>query len=155
MTDEEFISDVERYKNMLFRLACNNTGDISCCDDIVQDVFLKYLKCRKSFPNEESKKYWLIRVTINKCRDHTSLFWNKRRREFDSNAEYKEDVTADEKIALREALKKLPPKYRDVVFLYYYEGYTTSQIASILKVSTSAITSRLQRAREMLKKYLE
>ncbi len=145
VTDEEFISDFERYKNMLFRLACNNTGDISCCDDIVQEVFLKYLKCRKSFPDEESKKYWLIQVTINKCRDHTSLFWNKRRRELDSNAEFAENVTADEKIALREALKKLPPKYRDVVFLYYYEGYTTSQIASILKVSTSAITSKLPR----------
>ncbi len=155
MTDEEFISDVERYKNMLFRLACNNTGDISCCDDIVQEVFLKYLKCRKSFPDEESKKFWLIRVTINKCRDHTSLFWNKRRCELDSNAEYREAVSADEKIALREALKKLSPKYRDAVFLYYYEGYTAQQTASILKVSTSAVTSRLQRAREKLKQYLE
>lgn len=155
MSDEEFISDVERYKNMLFRLAYSNTGDSSCCDDIVQEVFLKYLNCGKHFPDEESRKFWLIRVTINKCRDHTRLFRNTHRSELDGNTAQPPETSLDERIALREALKKLSPKYRNVIFLYYYEGYTAAQIGSILKISTSAVTSRLQRARETLKKYLE
>ncbi len=155
MTDDEFISDVERYKDMLFRLACSNTGDRSCCDDIVQDVFLKYLRCRKRFPDEQSRRYWLIRVTINQCRDHTRLFRNTHRSELDENTAGGNDGALDDRIALREALKKLAPKYRVVIFLHYYEGYSAAEIASILHLSTSAITSRLQRARETLKKYLE
>ena len=155
MTDEEFISDAERYKNMLFRLAYSNTGDPSCCDDIVQEVLIKYLNSGKRFPDEESKKFWLIRVTINQCRDHTRLFHNTRRRELVENMISENDTEIDEKIALRDALNKLPPKYRDVIFLHYYEGYSAAQIGTMLKISTSAVTSRLQRAREALKKYLE
>ncbi len=155
MTDEEFISDVERYKNMLFRLAYSNTGDSSVCDDIVQEVFLKYLNCGKHFPDDDSKKFWLIRVTINKCRDHTRLFRNTHRTEHEDNTAITSDNVIDDRIALRDALKKLPQKYRDVIFLHYYEGYSAAQIGSMLKISTSAVTSRLQRAREALKKYLE
>ena len=155
MTDEEFISDVEQYRNMVFRLAYSNTGDISCCDDIVQEVFMRYLKCPKSFPDEESKKFWLIRVTINMCRDHTRRLRCSRGTVLDENASGTDDGGLDEKIALRDALKKLPPRYRDVIFLHYYEGYSAAQIGAVLKLSTSGVTSRLQRAREMLKKYLE
>ena len=96
MTDEEFISDVERYKDMLFRLAYSNTGDLSCCDDIVQEVFLKYFRCGRKFPDEESRKFWLIRVTINKCRDHTRLFRNTHRSGLDENRAGREDSISDE-----------------------------------------------------------
>lgn len=155
MTEGEFIADVEKYRDMLFRLAYSNTGDLSCCDDIVQEVFIKYLNAGKRFADEESKRFWLIRVTINRCRDHTRLFRNTHRCGFDENTAYENDSGLDEKIALREALKKLPVKYRDVIFLHYYEGYSAAQIGKILKISTSAVTSRLQRARETLRKYLE
>ncbi len=155
MTDEEFTADVERYGNMLFRLVFANTGDLSCCDDIVQEVFIKYLKCGKRFPDEESRRYWLIRVAVNKCRDHTRLYRITHRSEWDGNTGREREEALDERIALREALKKLSPKYREVIFLYYYEGYSAAQTGKILKISTSAVTSRLQRAREALKKYLE
>lgn len=155
MTDEEFTEDAERYKNMLFRLAYSNTGDSSVCDDIVQEVFIRYYFCGKKFKDEESKKFWLIRVTLNRCHSHTRFWWQKRRSELPENQPSPDTGDSDELIALREALNRLSPKYREAVYLHYYEGYSAAQIGSMLKISTSAVTSRLQRAREALKKYLE
>lgn len=155
MNDAGFTVDVNKYGDMLFRLAYSCTGDMSVCDDIVQETFIKYYRLGKDFEREESKKAWLIRVTINRCHNHTKFWWHSRRSELSENEPVKEYSDNDELLSLREALQKLRPIYREVIHLYYYEGFTAGQIAGILHLSTSAITSRLQRGREMLKKYLE
>ncbi len=155
VNDAEFNEDVKKYGDMLFRLAYSCTGNMSVCDDIVQETFIKYYRLGKDFDGEEGKKAWLIRITINCCHNHTRFWWHSRRSELSENEPAKESGDNDELIALRDALQKLRPIYREVIHLYYYEGFTTGQIAKMLRVSTSAITSRLQRGREILKKYLE
>ena len=155
MNDAEFTEDVKKYGDMLFRLAYSCTGNMSVCDDIVQETFIKYYRLGKDFDSEEGKKAWLIRVTINSCHNHTRFWWHSRRSELTDTESAHEHGDSDELIALRDALQKLRPIYREVIHLYYYEGFTTGQIAKMLRVSTSAITSRLQRGREILKKYLE
>ncbi|MBP3856380.1 MAG: RNA polymerase sigma factor [Ruminiclostridium sp.] len=155
MNDAEFTEDVKKFGDMLFRLAYSCTGDMSVCDDIVQDTFIKYYRLGKEFDGEEGKKAWLIRVTINCCHNHTRFWWHSRRSELPENEPAKEPSDHDELISLRDALQKLRPAYRIVIHLYYYEGFTAEQIAKMLHLSVSAITSRLQRGREMLKKYLE
>ena len=154
MTDNELKSDVDKYRPMLFRLAYSCTGDISVCDDIIQEVFLKLYSCNKKFNSEEGKKAWLIRVTVNKCRNYRKAWWYRNRNDLSDNSS-KEDNTDDEIIALKSALDSLKPTYRQVVFLHYYEGYTAAEIGKLLNLSVTAVTTRLQRGREMLRKYLE
>lgn len=153
MTDEELMSDVEKYRPMLFRLAYSSTGDLSVCDDIVWDVFMKLYSANQQFDSEDGKKAWLIRLTVNKSHNHTKTWWQKNKSGL-SEAIHGKEYLRDDIIALKEALKKLKPSYREVIFLHYYEGYTASEIGKMLNLSTTAVTTRLQRGREKLKEYL-
>ncbi len=155
MTEEELAEDIRQYGDMLFRLAYSCTGDLSVCDDIVQEVLIKHYRLGKSFGSEEGKRAWLVRVTVNACRSHTRAPWRKRRRELPENAAAPGTEDADELIALRDAIRRLKPIYREVIYLHYYEGYTAEQIGKMLGLTTSAVTSRLKRGRELLKHYLE
>ncbi len=154
MTEEEFNADVEKYRPMLFRLAYSSTGDLSVCDDIVWDVFMKLYQHGKPFDSEEGKKAWIIRLTLNKSHNHTKSFWQKNKTEL-SEAVYGEEYGNDDVIALREALKSLKPIYREAIYLHYYEGYTAAEIGRILGISATAVTTRLQRGREKLSAYLK
>lgn len=153
LTEKELSADVEKYRTMLFRLAYSVTGDLSVCDDIVWDVFIKLYSSPPVFNSEEGKKAWLIRLTINKSHNHTKSKWQRSKAEL-SEAVYGEEKPIDDIIALREALKSLKPNYREVIFLHYYEGYTAAEIGKILGISVTAVTTRLQRGREKLKTYL-
>lgn len=155
MNDTEFTEAVKLYGDMLFRLAYSCTGEPAVCDDIVQEVLIKYYRLGKSFDSEEGRKAWLIRVTVNTCHNYTKHWWNKRRSELPETAHTAEAADSDELIALRDAIRRLKPIYREVIYLHYYEGYTAEQIGKMLKLSTSAVTSRLKRGREMLKEFLE
>ncbi len=150
MTENELLSDVERYRPMLYRLAYSSTGDLSVCDDIVWDVFMKLYTSNKKFNSEEGKKAWLIRLTINKSHNHTKSYWNKNRNEL-SEAMHSNTYPNDDIIALREALKSLNPSYREVIYLHYYEGFSAAEIGRMLSLSTTAVTTRLKRGREKLK----
>ncbi len=154
MTEEELKSDVERYRAMLFRLAYSTTGDLSVCDDIVWEVFMKLYSHNGNFDSENGKKAWLIRLTVNQSHNHTKNRWQKKRTEL-SEAADSGGIISDDIIALREALKTLKKGYREVIFLHYFEGYTAAEIGEILKISQSAVTTRLQRGRRMLKRFLE
>lgn len=154
MTENELKADVERYRPMLFRLAYSTTGDLSVCDDIVWEVFMKLYTHKGGFDSENGKKAWLIRLTVNHSHNHTRSRWQKKRTEL-SEAAHSGGIISDDIIALREAMKTLKKGYREVIFLHYFEGYTAAEIGEILKISTSAVTTRLQRGRRMLKRFLE
>ena len=154
MTEQELELDVEKYRPMLFRLAYSTTGDLSVCDDIVWEVFMKLYTHKGGFDSENGKKAWLIRLTINKSHNHTKSRWQKKRTEL-SEAAHSGGIASDDAIALREALKTLKKGYREVIFLHYFEGYTAAEIGRILKISQSAVTTRLQRGRKMLKRFLD
>lgn len=153
MTEEELRADVDKYRPMLFRLAYSSTGELSVCDDIVWEVFMKLFTHKSGFDSENGKKAWLIRLTINKSHNHTRSSWHKKRAEL-SETQINSGIADDDIIALREAMRELKNGYREVIFLHYFEGYTAAEIGRMLNISETAVTTRLQRGRKMLKRFL-
>ncbi len=149
VTNNETI--VRKYANMVYRLAYSQVHNKSDADDIFQEVFFRYFKKNPHFENEEHQKAWLIRVTINCSKKHWSSAWNRKTVPLDGNFTF----SLPEENGLDEALKKLSPKYRTVIHLFYYEGYPVKQIGKILKVKQSTIRTQLTRARVQLGEILK
>ena len=143
---------VQGYTTALYRLAfsyCRNRAD---AEDIVQEVFLKYLRQHPDFPDEAHLPAWLLRVTANACKDLLRSPWRCRCCSLEEAAE--PTVLMQDESALLAAVLGLPAKYRGVVHLYYYEDYSVGEIAAILGISQSAVRMRLLRARQALKEEL-
>jgi RNA polymerase sigma-70 factor (ECF subfamily) len=154
MTRDELIQTVENYRTTAFRIAYGYTGSFEDSEDITQDVFLKLLKCDKEFKDEEHKKAWIIRVTINAAKSLLRRSWRTKRDAY----EMLEDIPYYSDVAERElfdCVMRLPEKYRTVVYLYYYEDYPVQEVAKLTGISKTAVTTRLSRAREQLKKTFE
>ena len=147
----DYQNTVEKYSNMVYRLAYFYTNSKYDADDIYQDVFLKYLQNKKEFKDDEHKKAWLIRVTINNCKKLWKSSW--KRKVLPLNNEIKFEM--EEEIGLYNELKKLPKKYRLVIHLYYYEQYSVRDISIILKQKESTIRTWLTRARKLIKNYIK
>ncbi len=137
-----------KFSGNLYRLAfsyCRNRED---AEDVVQDVFVKLLRSDLCFPDEEHLKSWLLKVTVNTCKDLLRSPWRWRCCSLEA---VESVVLMKEESALLSAVLGLPVKYRGVVHLYYYEGHSVSQIAATLGISESAVRMRLLRARQKLK----
>lgn len=143
---------VEKYSNMVYRLAYFYTNSKYDADDIYQDVFLKYLQNKKQFQNEEHKKAWLIKVTINSCKKMWLSSW-KRKITSINDDEIKFEMKED--IGLYNEIKKLSKKYRIVIHLFYYEQYSIKDISRILKQKESTIRTWLTRARRILRNQIK
>ena len=119
-------------------------------DDTYQDVFLKLIRYAPEFQNDAHKKAWFIRVTINSCKDHL-----KRASRRDLPLEEIETGAVDpERLALDEALGRLSEQARAIIHLYYYEGYTSEEIAALMNTKATTIRSQLHRARAKLKDFI-
>ncbi len=140
------------YKKLLFRIAYAYMENTPDTEDILQRAFIKLLDYRKEFPSEEDEKRWLIRVTINLCKDEKRSFWN-RNRCYMEELEQK-SYTREEREVLQE-LHNLQDKYKVCIHLHYIEGYSVTEISHILKISESAVKMRLKRGREKLRMELE
>ncbi|NMC27291.1 MAG: sigma-70 family RNA polymerase sigma factor [Syntrophomonadaceae bacterium] len=143
---------LQKYSDSVYRICFIYLGRRPEVDDVFQEVFLKLLQNQDSFADEEHEKAWLIRVAINKCKDVVKGFWWRR-------IDLMEEVDlpgheAEEKDLLRVVLS-LPQKYKDVVYLHYYQDYTVPQMGQILQRSENTIYSQLHRARELMRKELE
>lgn len=122
-------------------------------EDIFQTVFLKYVTGTTEFESEEHEKAWFIRVTINACKDLLRCFFRSRTVSLDDLLEQSDQVPEDHREVL-EAVLALPDKYRDVVYLHYYEGYTAPEIGTILHKNPNTVYTLLTRARDELRKML-
>ena len=142
---------VEKYANTLLQIAFQRTFNKSDSEDIVQDVFIKLIKNSNKIKDEEHLKNWLIRVTINLCSDYNKSFWNKNTTVLDE----KLSDFDNEEILIFKEINKLKPIYRDIIYLYYYQGYKIKEISIILKMKENTVSSNLTRAREKLKTILE
>lgn len=141
------------YADQIYRLAYLYMHDEADASDIVQDVFLKWMKQDQKFKDEEHRKAWLLRVTHNTCKSRLRLFWRRKRVDL---SEIKEvGITDPQSLDLIAHVMTLPDHYKIVIYLYYYEGYKETEIASLLDVNPSTIRSRMARARVMLKDCLE
>lgn len=141
---------VEKYFDTVYRLALSQTQDKNKADDVLQDVFVRYIKSDKTFESEEHLKAWLIRVTINCSKSTFTNSWVKK------TVPLTEDITFEipEQEEVYNVVAKLPKKYRTVIHLFYYEDLSVKEIAKYLRLKESTVKSQLHRAREMLREML-
>lgn len=152
-TEEQVNLAVERYADMIKRICLLRLKSPQDTDDVFQSVFLKYLDSSKEFESEAQEKAWFIRVTLNACTDWLRSL--ARRRTLPIDAAVEEAAVPDEESrALLSAVLALPDRYRDAVYLYYYEGYSAAEAGRILGRRENTVYTLLARARALLRKEL-
>ena len=149
-SEQEVNQAIAQYADLVFRLCMVNLKNRADAEDVFQTVFLKYALHNQPFASAEHEKAWLIRVTINGCRDLLKSFFRKNTVSLEEAA----SAISPEHAAVLEAVWSLPKDYRDAVYLHYYEGYTAPEIAAILKKNPNTVYTHLTRAREMLRDML-
>ena len=142
---------VKRNEDKLFRIAIAIMGSKADAEDMLQDAFLKLLEKQPHFESPEHETAWLIRVAVNLCKSRLRSHWWKK------SVPLLDDYPAqnDEQQDIIHTVLSLPSKYRIVIHLFYYEGYSTKEIAEITKQKESTVREQLTRARRMLKIFLE
>ena len=145
------------YRDTVFQVALGYVKNIHDADDIAQNVFMKLgLNSKKVFESQEAEKAWLIRVTMNESKNFLKSAWRRNRNDLDESLIVPAPCfRSDENSDIYDYVKKLKPKYRTVIYLHYFEGYSTKEISSILKMSQTAVTTQLGRARNLLKENIE
>ena len=149
-TDDCIDEVINEYSKMIFRLAFVHMKNKYDAEDITQEVFLRYISKSRVFKSEEHRRNWLIRVTINRCNSLWVAWFRKTEPLY-------EDIPFETKEHndLFEYLSLLPHKYRSVVHLFYYEGFSTKQIAAMLNAKESTVRTWLTRARAILRQKLK
>ena len=142
---------IRTYAGAVYRLAYSYSRNRTDADDIFQEVFFRYLKKQPKFKNTEHAKAWFLRVTANCAKSFLTSAWKRHTQSLEQDMIFEQP----EENHLDEALRQLPMKYREVIHLYYYEGYQTDEIAKILKRKPSTVRTQLTRAREYLAKILK
>jgi RNA polymerase sigma-70 factor (ECF subfamily) len=146
---------VRKHENRIYRTAIAIMGNKSDAEDVMQDVFLKILEKSPVFESDEHETAWLVRVTVNRCKTILRSNWFKKSQSLHDTCPSLTQYTHDTPNSLIDTVNTLPKKYRIVIYLYYYEGYSTKEIAEITKQKEPTVRSQLARARKMLKTYLE
>jgi len=153
MEERAFLAAVGDYQDMAYRVALHALGSGPDAEDAVQEVFLRLYMEKKPFEGKEHLRRWLLRVTVNYCRDVLRSPWRKRRvdlQELPPPPVFEEPEQAQ----LYEAVMSLPEKYRTVLDLFYYEELPVREIAELIGEKTTTVTTRLSRARKLLKAQL-
>lgn len=152
-SEEEAARAIGQYGDMVRRLCLVHLKNPADTEDIFQNVFLKYVLSPVVFESPEHEKAWLIRVTINACRDLVKSFFRSRTVPLEELLDQPAPLLEEHREVL-EAVLALPPKYRDAVYLHYYEGYTAAEIGKLLGKNTNTVYTLLNRAREQLRETL-
>ena len=152
-SEQEVNRAIERHADTVRKLCMIHLKNYADTEDIFQTVFLKYVLSSVSFENEEHERAWFIRVTINACKDLLKNFFRSHTVSIDEVLEQPVEIQEDNREVL-EAVLSLPARYRDVVYLYYYEEYTAPEIGKILGKNVNTIYTLLNRAKKILRKKL-
>lgn len=149
MDSDQLAELFRQYGDDVFRLAYSYLGRRADAEDVCQSVFLRLAEGKTALlPGKE--KAWLLTCAANACKSVLRSFWRRNVGELDESLPFREDTDRD----VWEAVMALPPKYRAVIHLYYWEGYAQGEIGDILHISRTAVQTRMQRARAMLRKEL-
>lgn len=143
---------MELYGDMVRRICLVHLKNEADSQDVFQNVFLKYLLHSPDFENSEHEKAWFIRVAVNACKDLRKAWFFRRTVPLEELSEQAAAETGDRPVL--EAVLCLPAKYKDVIYLHYYEGYTAAEIGKILKKNPNTVYTLLTRGRELLRKSL-
>lgn len=152
LSKEQFIEMAEKYMDTIFRIAFHYLKNQPEADDITQEVLLKLYNTDKVFENEAHMKHWLIRVTINCCKKVFLSPWRKHE-PLEAYTDKLSFLTPEHSDLFYMAME-LPRKYRLAIYLYYYEDYSTEEIAKILRIPKATVATHLHRGRELLKRKL-
>ena len=166
-TSESFDEVMRLYTPTVYGIAYTRLRNAADAEDAAQDVFVRYFKANITFDNEEHRKAWLIRCTLNRVNSYASSAQFRHRAEnlsYDEIAENEipsentvEELAelSDRKIAVLNAVMTLPPKYRSVIHLFYFEDMSTADIGKALGIRESTVRAQLTRARKQLKSLLK
>lgn len=142
---------IRYYSDMVYRLAFARSGNAYDADEIFQEVFLRYVKKQPVFREEVHRKAWLIRVTINCAKKLHMSAWRRKTEPLNGHLIFERRET----VQLYDELQKLPPKYREVIHLFYYENMSLEEISRALNRKNSTIRAQLTRARAMLREWMK
>ncbi len=142
---------IKKYSKTVYKIAYSIVQNKSDADDIFQNVFLKYIRKHPRFNDETHEKAWFIRVTMNTAKSFVSQAWYKNTEAISEQLVYAQN----DKFDLDFAIKQLNPRDRTIIYLFYYEGYKTDEIAKIMKMTSAAVRTALSRTRNKLKIILE
>lgn len=144
---------VEMYASMIYRIAYTRMQNVTDAEDITQEVLFKYLKAGKTFRDEEHRKMWLIRVTVNTIKSSLTSAWRRHTVALDDVTE--PSYQQPDLPVLKEKVEKLPERYRLPMYLYYYEELSVKEIAHVIKSTEGTVKSLLSRGRKMLRDELK
>ncbi|HOQ07589.1 MAG TPA: sigma-70 family RNA polymerase sigma factor [Clostridiales bacterium] len=147
----DFEAFVTRHENSLFRAALAIMGNVSDAEDILQETFLRAYEKAPEFASDKHERAWLMKVAVNLCKSKLRSPWHRRRVELTESY----PASGPEQHELLEQVMALPPKYRTVIHLYYYEGYSAKDISELTGQKESTVRSHLARARQKLRSVLE
>ena len=142
-----------KHCDMVYRISFSYMRNPFDAEDVTADVFAKLMQKNITHNNAEHEKAWFIRTTINTCKDRLGHWWRSR-----ANIDDYENLYCENPFHIDETLKivmELPTRYKDVIYLYYYEGYTSGEVAEVLKKPHSTIRNHLREARILLRGVLE
>lgn len=152
-SEQEVNRAVEQYADMVRRLCMIHLKNHADTEDIFQTVFLKYALSSVLFESAEHEKAWILRVTVNACKDLLKNFFRSRTVSLDDIMEQPDVMPPDHREVL-EAVLSLPVKYKDAVYLHYYEGYTAPEISRILGKNVNTVYTILNRSKQLLREKL-
>ena len=143
---------VQTYSDLILRLSVTYLKNTEDAKDICQTVFLRLLEKPREFQSPEHERAWIIRTAVNVCKDQLKSSW--RRTTVDLSAASDARAPEAEEGTVLSAVNTLPPHYRAVIYLFYYEGYQAAEIGAILGIPTATVHTRLARGRAKLKTLL-
>ena len=152
LTQQQRTQVVERWGDMVYRLALARTANVPDAEDVFQEVFLRFFRHEDRFANDEHRKAWLIRCTVNRCKSLLASPWRKRTVPLETAEEV---GVEDDYREVYAAVLSLPAKYRSVIHLYYFEGLSVAEMAQTLDVPEGTIKSQLSRGRALLRDMLK
>lgn len=149
MTENAFTAAAERHLDMVYRVALNWFRSPADAEDAAQTAMLKLWQTDTEFTDDEHLRRWLVRVTLNVCRDMARSPWRRHTVSLEDLPE--PSFSDEERRSVYREVMALPGKYRVPLYLYYYEGYSVSEIGELLRLNASTVQTRLARARGKLK----
>ncbi len=153
-TQEKFAQIYDKYANMVYKICIMMLKNTPDAEDAAQNVFIKFIKASKEYHSESHLKASLIVIAQNECKNMLKHWWHSKRDSFEGITEPSYSHNTD-KSDVKDAIESLPNKYKIPVYLFYYEGYSTEEIAKMLKINHSTLRSQLAEARKRLKIKLE
>ena len=147
-TNKEIMEIYDRQVDTVYRVCYAYMKNAPDAEDMTQETFLRLMSNGKPFTDQRHEKAWLIITASNLCKDTLKKWWRKNENidDYMSLPQEKTDTGND----VLDAILALPQDYKDVVYMFYYEGYTTAEIAAHLNCPESTVRSRLFRARKQL-----